>query len=152
VIVLEYCNHGDLYSLIDKEELKESEKRRFFRQIVSEVGCASPPSSSLFQLTGLEFIHSEGVTHRDIKPENILIGRRMIAKICDFGAAVPTGKLPWLIIAPGTRPYMSPELIQAKVCMLILLVERLLIRALRVSSLRIRRRISGRPAVCSSSC
>jgi len=38
-------------------------------------------------LSGVEYLHSIGVTHRDIKPENILLDENDVLKIVDFGFA-----------------------------------------------------------------
>ena len=35
------------------------------------------------------------VIHRDVKPENILISKRGVVKLCDFGFARTIGKLPY---------------------------------------------------------
>lgn len=38
-------------------------------------------------LTGLEFIHSNGIIHRDVKLNNILIDLHGCIKLCDFGSS-----------------------------------------------------------------
>ncbi|TGZ75208.1 hypothetical protein CRM22_000518 [Opisthorchis felineus] len=67
----------------------------------------------LFQvLRGVEFCHTHNVIHRDIKPENVLISKRGVVKLCDFGFARA-------LAAPGevytdyvaTRWYRAPELL-----------------------------------------
>lgn len=51
-IILEYCSHGNLYSLLEKKGmLSEQEAFEYFYQI----------------LEGLEYLHSQKIIHRDIK-------------------------------------------------------------------------------------
>lgn len=57
--------------------------------------------------SGLEHIHSLGITHRDIKPSNILIDNLGVIKISDFGLATD---LEINYNFCGTRNYMAPEI------------------------------------------
>ncbi|AJR84882.1 CBK_G0018690.mRNA.1.CDS.1 [Saccharomyces cerevisiae] len=41
-------------------------------------------------VSGLEYLHSQGITHRDIKPSNLLISSNGTVKISDFGVAMST--------------------------------------------------------------
>lgn len=51
------------------------------------------------------------VLHRDIKPSNVLIDRRRVAKLCDFGLAVTVGTLlTQTSTIRGTPSYLAPEL------------------------------------------
>jgi serine/threonine protein kinase len=59
---------------------------------------------------GLDATYKRGVVHRDLKPQNILINRRDVVKIVDFGLA--RGNMPTLTDVSafmGTAFYISPE-------------------------------------------
>jgi serine/threonine protein kinase len=63
----------------------------------------------------LQFAHDEGIVHRDIKPENVLINKRGLVKIADFGLAKMLGQAPADFTLTGTHQvmgtlhYMAPE-------------------------------------------
>ena len=62
-------------------------------------------------LTGMAYVHKQGICHRDLKPENILKNESGVVKICDFGSAkvMSTNGLntPYIV----SRYYRAPELI-----------------------------------------
>ncbi|AFZ80916.1 protein kinase domain-containing protein [Theileria equi strain WA] len=61
MLVMEYCEHGDLISFIRKHSpLPEHTAKRLFKMI----------------LDGVKYMHSLGICHRDLKPENILLASR----------------------------------------------------------------------------
>ena len=45
-------------------------------------------------MTGVEYIHSQGVIHRDIKPGNLLLSNSDEVKISDFGVADELDRCP----------------------------------------------------------
>lgn len=97
--VMEYCQGGDLYSLIASAgKLEYSEADCFFKQIMRAV----------------HYMHKMGVSHRDLKPENILLTQDGRVKITDFGSA-ECFKTAWddnIELSNGIKgssPYIAPE-------------------------------------------
>ena len=62
-------------------------------------------------LNGLEYAHSEGIIHRDIKPANIMLTRKNLAVLTDFGIAQIVGSSQMTASGAlmGTINYMAPE-------------------------------------------
>jgi serine/threonine protein kinase len=62
-------------------------------------------------LDALQFAHDSGVLHRDIKPENMILDRRGVIKVMDFGIAHAVGaeRMTREKSLIGTIEYMSPE-------------------------------------------
>lgn len=83
-----------------------------------------PPTFSialhlLKQVAGaLQAAAEAGIVHRDIKPENILLTKKGIAKVVDFGLAQLTQggdlRLTQAGMTMGTPLYMSPEQVQGQ--------------------------------------
>ncbi|KAJ3676010.1 hypothetical protein LUZ60_003422 [Juncus effusus] len=98
-MVLEYINGGELFDRIDRKgKLIEDEARKLFQQLID----------------GVSFCHEKGVYHRDLKPENVLLDKRGIIKISDFGlSALPQhlGNDGLLHTTCGSPNYIAPEVI-----------------------------------------
>jgi protein-serine/threonine kinase len=96
--VMEFCPGGDLYAAIKKGGMSPSEVECCFKQI----------------LTGVAYLHSQGVAHRDIKPENLFFDTKGHLKIGDYGAST-VYRLPWEATIHmstglcGSEPYIAPE-------------------------------------------
>ncbi len=103
-LFLEYVDGVSLNDLIDAEDIL------FPPQIIAY---------ALQVCEGMQYVHSaqvgpgdSGVIHRDLKPANIMINRRGIVKITDFGLAKVYGVATRLTDAGmglGTYVYMPPE-------------------------------------------
>ena len=63
---------------------------------------------------GLEAIHKAGILHRDFKPANIIIDKKGVARITDFGIAGIEADIAKDGIRAGTPAYMAPEQITGK--------------------------------------
>ncbi|RFU28052.1 hypothetical protein B7463_g8290, partial [Scytalidium lignicola] len=119
--VMEFCEHGDLFSLVNQKYLAKSEHQVdrlcLFKQLIQ----------------GINYLHSNGIAHRDIKLENLLITKDSKLKITDFGVSeVFAGIHPGLRAAGGqcgkemgevrlcepgicgSPPYIAPEVIAGK--------------------------------------
>ncbi|KAI0825339.1 Pkinase-domain-containing protein [Trametes gibbosa] len=96
--VMEFCPGGDLYAAIKRGGMSPSEVECCFKQI----------------LTGVAYLHSQGVAHRDIKPENLFFDMQGHLKIGDYGAST-VYRLPWESTIHmstglcGSEPYIAPE-------------------------------------------
>lgn len=95
VLVLEYADNGNLYTHLKKKvRLPEREAHHYFYDICQ----------------GIKYLHDNNIIHRDLKPENVLLFKKGLAKICDFG---------WCVMSTGERntycgtlDYMAPEILQ----------------------------------------
>ena len=91
-IILEYCNHGSLYDLIQqKGPLKEQDLYKFTLEFAY----------------GLSYCHSMGIANHDIKPANLLLDEFNKLKIADFGFASVQKYLTSEFM--GSLAFMSPE-------------------------------------------
>ncbi|OOF94659.1 hypothetical protein ASPCADRAFT_6344 [Aspergillus carbonarius ITEM 5010] len=98
--VMEYCDQGDLWDLLEKRSFPPQEQLCLFKQL----------------LRGVASLHSQGIAHLDIKPGNLLLGGDSVLRLTDFGFCqeFKTSKSPQLILCPagtgvGTPSYSSPE-------------------------------------------
>ncbi|CAD8052207.1 unnamed protein product [Paramecium primaurelia] len=101
-IILEYCNIGDLDSLLKQKNTIKLEDHITFLQDI---------------LNAFTTLIRQGIAHRDLKPANILVhqeGKRKIFKLADFGYAKTIFNYNAQILKSnlGTPAYMSPQLLK----------------------------------------
>jgi serine/threonine protein kinase len=116
---LNHPNIAQLYSLVQTQdafcivmELVDGAMAKDLLPLAWE-----PASGVIAQtLDALGYAHSLGVLHRDIKPENIIVDRRGMVKVMDFGIAYAIGsqRMTREKSIVGTIEYMSPERIRGK--------------------------------------
>ena len=106
VIIMEFCEQGDIKALIDS---------------CISTGTYLPENTILTwsaQLAaGLSYLHNEcRIIHRDIKPSNIFIRESGDVVIGDFGISrIMQGvTMPFTLTSIGTPQYMSPEMCENK--------------------------------------
>lgn len=126
--VMEYCEEGDLYSVVQKGYLKANLQDL-------EKDPRKPDRLCLFKqlIQGIQYLHCHGIAHRDIKLENLLMTKDSKLKITDFGVSeVFSGIHPGLRAAAGqcgkdmvevrrcepgicgSMPYIAPEVVLKK--------------------------------------
>ncbi|KAA6396269.1 MAG: putative serine/threonine-protein kinase Nek3, partial [Streblomastix strix] len=96
-IIMEYCVRGNLRDLIESMKgwsLKDRKKRSF--KVIFHT------------LTGLAYLHQQGIVHCDLKPENIYIDKDGTTKMGDFGLGVKMLSKSY-IKAAGMKDYTPPE-------------------------------------------
>ena len=98
-MVMEFCENGELFNqIVKKRRLDENESAYYYFQLIN----------------GLEYIHSKNIVHRDLKPENLLINKKNILKIIDFGLSNYYKDNNFLSTPCGSPCYASPEMIAGK--------------------------------------
>lgn len=95
-LVLEFCENGDLFELI-----------QYHKNIGNLIPAIDILNISKQLARGLNYAHSLGIYHRDIKPENVLFTGCGKVKICDWGLSTTSQFTTDFDV--GTEKYMAPE-------------------------------------------
>lgn len=100
-IVMEFCEYGDLYSLLQSVKKK---KVYVNEEIIWDVASQT--------LLGLEYLHSKQIIHRDIKLLNLFMTKDKTIKIGDMGMSKHVEEGEMIISRVGTPLYIAPELVK----------------------------------------
>lgn len=125
-LVLEYLEKGEVKWQLTPEDVltKIEAKHSYISGDITISDCSPEPLLSLKEtkkifldvVSGLEYLHHQGIIHRDIKPSNLLVGKNNEVKISDFGvsfAAQLDGQDQddvELARTAGTPAFLAPEL------------------------------------------
>uniref|UniRef100_A0A1B6E331 Mitogen-activated protein kinase kinase kinase dlk-1 n=1 Tax=Clastoptera arizonana TaxID=38151 RepID=A0A1B6E331_9HEMI len=100
-IIMEFCPYGPLYNLLkDGEEIPPQRLVTWAKQIAA----------------GMQYLHSNKIIHRDLKSPNVLIGRKEVVKISDFGTSRQWNDVSTKMSFAGTVAWMAPEIIRNEPC------------------------------------
>jgi NIMA (never in mitosis gene a)-related kinase len=102
VIVMEYCDDGDIHDKIIARKGNLFHEEQIFDWFVQ-------------MCLALKHIHDRKILHRDIKSQNIFLMRSGIVKLGDFGIAkVLDSTMEMARTVTGTPYYLSPEICDAR--------------------------------------
>jgi serine/threonine protein kinase len=107
-LVMEYCDGGDL-----KQEIN----RRAHGDVIRYIAEESVLFLAVQILLAMEYLHRHNILHRDLKSANILISKKWIVKLGDFGFAKHynhdvDGNVD--VSTLGTPYYIAPEVYRRK--------------------------------------
>lgn len=94
VIIMEYCEKGDLLTYIKNVGFKSDKMKK---KVILDF------------LKAVKYLHQNEISHGDIKAENILLDSRFTVKLCDFGFC-RTHVIAGDEEKKGTLFYAAPEL------------------------------------------
>ena len=97
--IMEYCQNGELFlHIVNNKRLDEKQASFYFFQLIN----------------GLNYLHTNKIVHRDLKPENLLLTKRKVLKIIDFGLSNFSPESQYLNTPCGSPSYASPEMIKGQ--------------------------------------
>ena len=93
---MEFIDYDLFLHIVNNKRLDEKEAALYYFQLIS----------------GLEYIHLLNIVHRDLKPENLLLTKRRVLKIIDFGLSNFFFGEELLVTPCGSPSYTPPEMIK----------------------------------------
>ncbi|EJD03221.1 kinase-like protein [Fomitiporia mediterranea MF3/22] len=117
-ILMEYCEGGDLSSIINQREQDRFEESlsediiwSYLLQLLLALDHCHNPGSRILGDGSIDG-NLQQILHRDLKPGNVFIGKGGILKLGDFGLSKALDQTSFTDTFVGTPFYMSPELFQ----------------------------------------
>jgi len=96
-LILDYVDGGELFDqIVQRGNFGEKDASAIVKQILS----------------GIHYLHTNGVAHRDLKPENLLCCSDGRVVVADFGLAKVFGRGELLRTHCGTPTYAAPEIVR----------------------------------------
>lgn len=103
-LVMPYCDGGELFGVVHMQgKFSETDARPLFKQVLS----------------GMDFLRQMRICHRDMSLENLLVNKRQIVLVIDYGMSLlcpedPDGYRRALLTPQGTcgkENYIAPEVV-----------------------------------------
>ncbi|KAM9094483.1 proto-oncogene serine/threonine-protein kinase mos [Sarcophilus harrisii] len=114
-IIMEYGGHTTLHDVIYGASSATDDEEPGVGELSDLGRCLQ---YSLDVVSGLLFLHSQGIVHLDLKPANIFIGEHEICKIGDFGCSQRLEDLLGLSAhhchLGGTYTHRAPEILKGE--------------------------------------
>jgi serine/threonine protein kinase len=87
IVQLKDVEHSDGKLFLVFEWLDKDLKKYMDAQPPGPLGKPLIQSLMFQLLAGMDFCHARGIMHRDLKPQNLLVDKRNVLKLADFGLA-----------------------------------------------------------------
>lgn len=113
IVTVHNIGEADGYHFLEMEFVSG----RSLQELLNDEGRLTPLRATVLMCgiaEGLSAAHRNGILHRDLKPDNVLLSKRGIAKLADFGLAKRILNENTNECLVGTPNFMAPELLNGE--------------------------------------